>query len=344
MEAAINKSQRAETIVVLGLLLAGAALLALQPSDSSTSSTFPPTKPDTITDRDAPGSKLEPSEKGWFGTARRVYTGINEHRILLIAAGVTFYILLALFPAIAGLVSLYGLFTDPTTLSEHLSKLSGLLPQGALDIIGEQIKRVSANSTGTLGLAFFTGLGIAMWSANAGMKSMFDALNIVYGERERRGFVQFNLQSLGFTFGSVLFILLALGAIVVLPFLSNLLGGSREGFGGLNLIGWLRWPALLAVVLLALAVLYRYGPSHTRGQWRWVTWGSIIAGVAWLGSSMLFSWYVANFGTYNQTYGSLGAAIGFMTWMWLSAFIVLSGAQINAEIEREEKMGSSVTP
>jgi membrane protein len=245
---------------------------------------------------------------------------------------VTYYALLALFPAIAALVSIYGLFADPATIQNHLNTLSGILPGGALDVIREQVTRISSKGEGTLGISFVVGLVISLWSANAGMKAIFDALNIVYDEEERRGIVALNLQSLAFTLGAIAFVLLALVGIVVLPIVLDFVGLGAA-------VEWLltiaRWPLLLAVIVLGLAVLYRYGPSRDRAEWTWVTPGSLIAAIVWVVVSMLFSYYVANFGSYNETYGSLGAIIGFMTWIWISSVVVLVGAEINAEVEHQ---------
>jgi membrane protein len=285
-----------------------------------------------------------PSEipaKGWKDILWRVYQEIGKDRIVAVAAGVTFYGLLALFPAIAAIVSLYGLFADPATINQHLATVAGLLPGGAVDIISEQVKRIASKPSGNLGFAFFIGLAISLWSSNAGMKAVFDALNVAYGEEEKRSFVMLNLQSLIFTFAMIVFLLLAVGAIVVVPLILKYIwfGKAIEW-----LISILRWPILYCGVLFALACLYRYGPSRDKPQWRWVTWGSALAGAVWLLGSMLFSWYVANFGNYNETYGSLGAAIGFMTWMWLSTTIVLIGAEINAEIEHQTAKDSTEGP
>jgi membrane protein len=287
---------------------------------------------------DARGRKAEsPTEipaKGWMDIAWRVYEEIGNDRILAVAAGVTFYALLALFPAIAAFVSLYGLFADPGTINDHLASLAGLLPGGAIDVIGEQVKRITSKPGGTLGLAFFSGLAISVWSANAGMKAVFDALNVAYGESEKRNFIWLNLQSLAFTFGALVFLAIGVTVVVVVPVALNYLGLGSLG-GWLIWIG--RWPAMFAIILLALAVLYRYGPSRDRPRWRWVTPGSILAAAGWIIFSMLFSWYVGSFGSYNETYGSLGAAIGFLTWVWLSTTIVLVGAELNAEIEHQTK-------
>ena len=251
---------------------------------------------------------------------------------MAVAAGVTFYALLALFPALAALVSIYGLFADPATIQEHLNTLSGVLPGGALEVVGEQVKRIASKGGGALGFGFVFGLAVSLWSANAGMKAVFDALNIVYDEEEKRSFVRLNLQSLAFTLGAIAFLILAVGGIVAIPIVLNFLG-LGSGLEWLIFLG--RWPLLLVIVVLGLAVLYRYGPSRDTAQWAWVTPGSLVAAGLWLVASLLFSWYASNFGSYNETYGSLGAVIGFMTWIWLSAIVVLLGAEINAETEHQ---------
>lgn len=297
-----------------------------------------------VTERDRGRAAESPSEipaKGWKDIFWRIYEEIGRDRVLSVAAGVTFYALLAVFPGIAAFVSLYGLFADASTISDHLATMAGILPGGAIDIIGEQVKNLTSKPAENLGLAFFFGLAISLWSANAGMKALFDALNIVYDEDEKRGFVSLNAQSLLFTFGAILFLLLAIAAVVVIPVVLKLVW-----FG--KVIEWLlsllRWPILFAMVLFGLACIYRYGPSRDKAEWRWVTWGSGVAAALWLGGSMLFSWYVANFGNYDATYGSLGAAIGFMTWMWLSTTVVLVGGEINAEMEHQTAKDTTVGP
>jgi membrane protein len=279
--------------------------------------------------------------KGWKDILWRTYEEMNKDRILAVAAGVTYFGILALFPAITALVSMYGLFADASTINDHLTGLSGILPAGATEIIADQVKRIASQGEGTLGFAFFFGLALALWSANAGMKALFDALNVAYDEDEKRGFIALNLKSLAFTMGAIVFILLAVGGIVVIPLVLNFIGlGAVTEW-----LLWLaRWPALLAAVCLALAVLYRYGPSRDEVEWKWITPGSLIAAAIWIVASMLFSWYVANFGSYNETYGSLGAAIGFMTWMWLSTTIVLVGAELNAEIEHQTAKDTTKGP
>jgi membrane protein len=270
--------------------------------------------------------------RGWKDILWRTYEEFNKDRVMSVAAGVTYYALLALFPAIAALVSIYGLFADPGTIQDHLNTLSGVLPSGALDIIREQVTRIASQGGGTLGFGFVFGLGLSLWSSNAGMKAIFDALNIVYGEEEKRSFIKLNLLSLSFTLGAIAFILIALAGIIVLPIVLNFIG---LGSGTEWLVSLARWPILLIGVIFGLSLIYRFGPSRDKAEWRWVTPGGIVAAVLWLAVSMLFSWYVANFGSYNETYGSLGAVIGFMTWIWLSTIVVLLGAEINAETEHQ---------
>jgi membrane protein len=299
------------------------------------SHTGPAAEQKKVTEPDRGRAATKPSEipaKGWKDILWRVYEEVSKDRVLSVAAGVTFYALLAIFPGIAAFVSLYGLVADAATINQHLALLSGFLPGGAIEIISEQVKSLTSKPGGTLGFAFFFGLAISLWSANAGMKAMFDALNIVYDEDEKRGFITLTLQSLLFTLGALVFLLLALVAVAVIPVVLKLFpfGQFVE-----QLMSILRWPILLVGVLLGLAVLYRYGPSRDKAEWRWVTWGSAIAALLWILGSMLFSWYVANFGNYNETYGSLGAAIGFMTWIWLSTIVVLLGAEVNAEMEHQ---------
>jgi membrane protein len=276
-----------------------------------------------------------PSEipaKGWKDILLRVYSDVGDHRILALAAGMTYYSLLAIFPALAALVAIYGLFSDTGTIAKHLDEVSGFVPSGAIDVAREQLTRVVSKGNQTLGLTFIIGLAVSLWSANAAMKSLFDTLNIIYGENEKRGFLKLNAMSLAFTLAAIAFVLAALGAVVVLPLVLNYLWLSDFADLFVRLV---RWPAMFLVVALALACIYRFGPSREAPRWRWITWGSLAAAILWLGASALFSWYAANFGKFNETYGSLGGAIGFMTWLWISAIVILFGAELDAEMEHQ---------
>jgi membrane protein len=267
---------------------------------------------------------------GWKDIVVRIYRNIGSDRVVALAGSVTFYSILALFPAIAALVALYGLFADPSTIAAHLDSLSGIFPEGALNVLGDELNRIAAQGNSKLGITFVVGLATALWSANAGTKSLFDALNLVNKEPEKRGFIKLNAMSLAFTLATIAFVVLALSTVVVLPMALNYLQITAAAEQATTIV---RWPALLVVVMLGLALLYRFGPSGTMPKWRWITPGSAFAAIAGLAVSVLFSWYAANFGSYNKTYGSLGAVIGFMVWIWLSVIVVLLGEELNTEIE-----------
>jgi membrane protein len=264
--------------------------------------------------------------RGWKDIAWRTVKEVGADDLATVARSIAFSGMLALFPALAAFVSVYGLFADVGTAREHLAGLTGLVPAESMTLIGEQIVRLAQASEANLGLAFILGLLVSLWSANAGMKALFKGLNIAYEETERRGFIRLNLVSLAFTVGTVLLLAVAMAALVALPIALDLLRVD----GAVAILSHLRWPALLAVVSLFLSMLYRYGPSRAAPKWRWVTPGGIVAAVLWMGGSALFSWYLTNFADYDATYGSLGAVFGFMTWLWLSSTIVLIGAELNA--------------
>ena len=296
------------------------------------------------TERGRGRSARSPSQipwRGWRDIIVRTYQETQEDRLLALAAGVVFYSLLALFPAIAAGVSFYALFADAGTIGKHLSLAAGIVPADVLDMLREEITRISAKSDGRLTFGFLLGLGIALWSANAGMKAIFDALNIIYDEQETRGLVRLNLISLFFTICGIGAVLLAVSAVVVFPLLWTGLGLTSADQ---PIIGYLRWPLMAALMIAGLAVLYRYGPSRRPAKWRWISVGSNFAASAWLAVSSLFSWYLGNFANYNATYGSLGAVVGLMMWIWLSTIVVLVGAELNSEIEHQTSRDSTVGP
>jgi membrane protein len=267
--------------------------------------------------------------RGWKDILLRVWKNISDDRVMLVAAGVTYYCLLAIFPAIAALVAICGFFTDPASISSQVDKLSGVMPGGALDVIRDQMNLVASQGPSKLGVAFIVGFIVSLWSANAGIKSIFDALNLVYDEPEKRGLIRLNLVSLAFTVAAILFILIAVAGIAALPALA-----LRQLPGTVALVAQIvRWPILFIVVAVGIAFVFRYGPSRAEPRWRWITWGSAFASIAWIVVSIGFSWYAANFGSYNKTYGSLAAIVVFMVWLWLSIAIILIGAELDAETE-----------
>lgn len=334
----------------LGLLAAAVLLDHLAPPENEPASSKPESDPTSRVADPAPETEdrgrraASPSEiptRGWQDILLRVYANIGEHRILAMAAGITYYSILAIFPALAALVAIYGVFSDPASIAKHLDKAAGFLPGGAIDVARQQLTHVASKGGQTLGLTFVIGLAVSLWSANASMKSLFDTLNIVYNEREKRGFLKLNAISLVFTLAAVGFVLLALGVVVVIPVILKYLGLSD--FADL-LVRVARWPAMFVSLALALACIYRFGPSRQAPRWRWITWGSVAATALWIVASALFSWYAANFGTFNKTYGSLGAVVGFMTWLWISAIVILLGAELDAEMEHQTARDTTTGP
>jgi membrane protein len=268
---------------------------------------------------------------GWRDVALRVFHGISKNRITTIAGGVTFFVLLALFPGLAGLISLYGLIADSSTINQHLSNLDGVLPEGAMQILREQLQQLTSQPPQKLGFATLASLAISLWSANGGIKAIFEGLNSVYEEDEKRSFIKLNAISLALTMGALAFVIVALLTITVVPTVLSFVGLPSVS----EIVNYARWPALLVVASLMIATIYRFGPSREQPQWRWISPGSIFAAVTWIAASLLFSWYTSHFGSYNKTYGSLGAAVGFMTWIWISTMVILIGAKLNAELEHQ---------
>jgi membrane protein len=269
---------------------------------------------------------------GWRDIALRVKEETIRDNLSIIAAGVAFYAMLAIFPALAALVSIYGLVADPAQVSQHMASIGQMLPEQAYQILDQQLSSVAGSAGGALTIGAIGGLLLALWSAARGMKAMLLALDITYDEEEKRGFIRFNALALLLTLGAVLFIILALALIAILP---ALLGGLGLPETVQTLLVWLRWPLLGLLVILGVAVLYRFGPDRDQPRWRWVSLGAVLATVLWLVVSALFSWYVSNFGSYQETYGAMGAVVILLMWFYITAYAILLGAEINAEMEHQ---------
>jgi membrane protein len=270
--------------------------------------------------------------RGWQDIFWRTIREFGADNIPQVAGGVAFFGLLSIFPAMGAFVSLYGLFSNVQMAEQQLDLLSGVLPDAALQMVGEQMMRLASTRHSGLGVAFVISLLASLWSANAGIKALFAGLNIAFEETEKRNFLKLNLVSLSFTLGAQAFLALAFAAVVAAPVALAYFGYTPGGFAIMNV---LRWPLLVLVAIGGITLLYRYGPSRERERWQWVSWGSVFAAVLWLAVSLLFSVYVAHFGSYDRTYGSLGAAVGFMSWLWISSIAILFGAELNSEIEHQ---------
>lgn len=268
--------------------------------------------------------------KGWWQVAQRVWTESERDNLSVVAAGCAFFALLAIFPVLTALVSLYGLTANPDTVEQHFGVLRSVLPPQASDMVMQQIHRVATASGGRLGWSLAVSLGLALWSALAGTQAMMAALNIAYEEPERRSLFQYYLNAFAFTVIGMLGGLVMLLAILYVPILFAVAGFSRAFE---LIVGVGRWPFLALFVLFTLSLLYRYGPCRRSAKWHWVTVGSLFATVAWLLASAAFSLYVSHFANYDRIYGSLGAVIILLFWLYISFYIVLLGAEINAELE-----------
>ncbi len=272
---------------------------------------------------------------GWRDIIWRTWLEMGQDRLPSVAASVTFYTLLAIFPAVGVFVSLYGLFADVGAVRQQLNDLAAFVPREVLTLVGDQMMVIATKQDAGLSVAFVVSLLLSLWTANAGVSALFDGLNIAYDETEKRNFVVRRAASYAFTAALVAFATVATGVLVAVPVLLS-------GLGLMN--SWLvpfRWVVLTVLAACAFAVLYRFGPSRRQARWRWVRWGAAFAAAAWVASSLGFSWYVNHVAHYDATYGSLGAAVGFMMWIWVSVMAVLIGAELNAEIEHQTALDST---
>jgi membrane protein len=268
-------------------------------------------------------------KRGWMEVLKRTARQIEGDHLPLISAGVAFFLLLGLFPSLAAMVSIYGWLADPATVAGHVDQISTMLPREAAAIIRSQIEKVAGAPTAA-GWGAIIGVVLALWAGSKATKGIVEAMNIAYNQKEERGFIRKQLVYFSLTLAAVLAGLLSILMIAVIPAIVDFLPIPEVGKG---LLVWLRWPALLALGMTIIALIYRFAPSRRKAKWRWVSWGAGTATVLWLVASALFSFYVSNFGNFNETYGSLGAVIILMMWLYLTSFLVLMGAELDAELE-----------
>ena len=296
------------------------------------------TEDDLSRGRDAETPSAIPA-KGWKDVFWRVWKSLTQDHVMLIAGGVTFYLLLALFPALVAFMSIYGIFLDPATAVDHAQSLRGLMPPAAVDMIAEQLARLTTKQSDSLTVGLILSLIIAFWSANGGVKAMIEGLNYAYNEREKRSFVRVNTVAFAFTLGALALMVLLFVALAVIP---AMLAVLNLGPVGNLVIRLLRWPLLVLTLGLSLTVLY--GPSRRSPEWRWVTWGSAFATISWLIMSIAFTTYLDRIANFNDTYGALAAPIGFLFWVWLSIIVIILGAEINGEMEHQTAVDTTTGP
>lgn len=271
---------------------------------------------------------------GWRDVLLRVKERMSRDRLSIIAAGVAFYALMAIFPALVALVALYGLAFDPQQVTDQVAALGSMLPKEAADVLLGELRDLTQTDRTALGAGAIVGVVLAFWGASSGIRTLMQALNVAYNEDEKRGFFRFYGTALVLTLGALLGFACVIGTIVALPLAAGFLGlGPIAG----TLVSLARWPIVAVAVMAGLAILYRYGPSREKPRWSWVSHGAAFATALWLAASVLFSLYVGHFGSYNKTYGSAGAVVILLTWFLLSAYVVLIGAEINAESERQTR-------
>lgn len=280
------------------------------------------------------------SRLGWRDIGWRVWDQFSKNNVSIVSAGVAFYGLLAIFPILAALVSIYGLLLNPADVESQLTFLEDMLPVGAWTILKNQLHFLASQSGATLSISAAIGFLLALWSARMGTGALMTALNIVYKEEEKRSLIRTYITALLLTLGGILFSVAALSLLVVLPALLSYidagLGAATQDF-----LIVLRWPLLAVGTMFVLTILYRFGPSRRAARWEWLSIGAVVATLLWMLVSWGFSFYVAHFGSYNETYGSLGAVVILMLWFWLTAMTVLIGAELNAEMEHQTKMDTT---
>ncbi|MCX7567717.1 YihY/virulence factor BrkB family protein [Sulfitobacter sp. F26169L] len=271
---------------------------------------------------------------GWKDIAFRLKDEIADDRVGLIAAGVAFYGLLALFPAITALIAISGLLVEPSAIVEQLRGLSGVMPDEVITIITKQATAVAGSREGGLGLAALLGIIIALYSASKGVASLMQGINVAYDEQEKRGFIKLKLVTFGLTIALMIGLLVALLMMIGLPAALSFvdLGGMIE-----TLITVAMWIGLLCLTILGLSVLYRYAPSRDEPEWKWASPGAVAGCLLWIGASAGFAFYVSNFGSYNESFGTLAGVVVLLMWFWISAFIILLGAELNAELEAQTR-------
>ncbi|MFM2043915.1 MAG: ribonuclease family protein [Pseudomonadota bacterium] len=297
-------------------------------------------------DRDADRGRhadrpVEIPKRGWVEVLKRTWSEQSRDNVSIVAAGVAFLSLLAVFPAMSAIVSLYGLVADPSQIERRMQELSGVLPSEAFEILSGQMRDLAGQAGGALSFGLALSVLLALWSAAGGVRSLMTALNIAYDEEEKRGFIAFAATALALTLGFILLMFVTLAVVIILPAVVGLLGLGQTAEW---LVRLMRWPILAAALVLALAVLYRYGPSRATPKWRWVTPGAAVATGLWLLGSIAFSVYITNFADYNATYGALGGAIILLLWLYLGAYAVLLGAELDAEIEHQTARDSTTGP
>lgn len=282
---------------------------------------------------------IEIGWRGWWDIAVRVFLRVGIDNLGLITAGVTFYIFLALIPAMIAIVSFYSLITDPSTLDSHVGFLTGYLPDQAIAWIGDEIARVGRLQENGLTITVGISLAVSLWSMNNAVIALFGAMNIAYGEIEKRSTITLYLRAFAFTLASLVVGVSMVGMIVLMPLLFAQDGGGLD-YGGRTVTA----PALFLIVTLGSTAIFRLGPSRRPAKFRWIAVGAVTVATGWIAASTLLSWYLSNVADYAAIYGSLGTVIALMFWFYISVYILILGAELNAEVEHQTMVDTTIGP
>ncbi len=276
----------------------------------------------------------------WKQIGKRVYSELAVDHIAIVAAGVAFYFFLALFPTFIAAISIFGLVMEPAQIQQQISEVAHILPEQSSQMISDILTGIADKSSQTLGWSLILSILFSLWTAQQGTKAVFEGINVAYDEIDERGFFKYNGLTLLFTLGGILIGIICTVLVVVFPAIINAV--NLPAIGVESIVPWLRWPVLALIVMGVLAITYKIAPDRRNPQFSWVSWGAVIATVLWLAGSILFSFYISNFGNYDKMYGSFSAVIVLMLWFFITAYVILLGAEINSEMEHQTRKDTTI--
>lgn len=280
------------------------------------------------------------TREAWKQIGKRVYSQLTVDHIAIVAAGVAFYFFLALFPTFIAAISIFGLLMEPAQIQQQISEIAHILPEQSSQMISDILEEIAEKSGQALGWGFILSILFSFWSAQQGTKAVFEGINVAYDEVDERGFFKFNGLTLLFTLGGIVIGIISTALVVVLPAIIENINLPASGVE--IIITWLRWPVMALIVMGVLAITYKIAPDRRNPEFSWVSWGAVIATVLWLAGSILFSIYISNFGNYDRMYGSFSAVIVLMLWFYITAYVILLGAEINSEMEHQTRIDTTI--
>lgn len=277
-------------------------------------------------------------KRGWMEILKRVWGELKKDRVNFVAAGIAFYMMLAMVPALGALMSIYGLVADPADVERQLAEANEVVPADVIELVGGEMKRLAENDEAA-GWGLVVGLALSLWGASKAMDALITSMNVAYEEVDTRNFVKRKLLGLGLTLGGVFFVIFVMGLLVVTP---TVLAYAQVGWLVEILVTVARWVLMFGAVMVWLSVIYRFAPNRRNAKWCWVTWGSFVATFIWLIASAGLTWYAASFGNYSATYGSLGAIVLLLLWFYVTGYSIMLGAELNSEMELQTRVDSTV--